>query len=103
MEEHSAVCAIAHERRPREAGCPRHTAPHHPLRSPRVDVRALLACPSLPLTGPLVKQRGDPASRVRWVDHVIDLAVCRHVQALAVLICRGNGGLEYALALIWVL
>ena len=47
----------------------------------------------------LVEERRDPAPRVRRVDHVVDLAVGRHVQAAAVLVGRRDRRREDALAL----
>src|ERR1700728_585224 len=70
--------------------------------SPGIDVRALLPIPPPPLSGALVEQRGNPAPRVSRVDHIVDLAVGRHVHALAMLVGGGDRSLEHALALLGV-
>src|ERR1700678_4420506 len=74
---------------------------HTPL--PGVYERPALAVLAPPVPGLLVEQRGDPAARVGRVDHVVDLAVGGHVDALPALVGGGDELLEDALALLLVL
>src|SRR5437764_14857270 len=72
-------------------------------RLPGVDEGALLASSPRPVSGIVAEQRRDPAARLGRVDDVIDLAIGSHVQALAALVRRLDGGREGTLALLRVL
>src|SRR5438552_2817514 len=68
-------------------------------RLPGVDVRPPLAGLPAPLGLGRIEQRGDPAPAVGRVDHVVDLEVGGHVDALASFVGGGHGGFVGLLAL----
>src|SRR6202011_739519 len=68
-------------------------------RLPGVDPGAALPRPRPPGAGPFREQHGDPAPAVRRVDHVVDLSVGGHADALAAVVGGGDGRLEDALTL----
>src|SRR5262245_25203535 len=68
---------------------------------PGVDVRTLLGGAGAPVGAR--EERRDPASCIVRVDHVVDLPVGRHVESAAVLVGGGDGLVEGALPLGFVI